>query len=101
MDEVYFIPAPEEHVAREKRKAQELRRSQWWKNRRAAGRCHYCQDQFPPRELTMDHIVPVIRGGRSARSNVVPCCPGCNTRKKYLLPVEWEGYLELLGQRPG
>jgi 5-methylcytosine-specific restriction endonuclease McrA len=99
MDDVFFTPADDEHVQREKRRAQELRRSQWWKNRRATGRCHYCQGQFPARQLTMDHVVPVIRGGRSTRANVVPCCPECNARKKYLLPLEWEAYLEDLRQR--
>jgi hypothetical protein len=24
---------------------------------------------------------------------VVPCCKECNNRKKYLLPMEWEEYL--------
>jgi len=44
----------------------------------------------PPGELTMDHIVPVARGGRSTRGNIVPCCKECNIRKKQLLPMEWD-----------
>ena len=36
----------------------------------------------------MDHIVPVVRGGRSTRGNVVVCCKECNNAKKYLTPVE-------------
>lgn len=91
----YFISdIPEQEVRREKDKARELRRSQWWKNRIARGVCHWCGDSFPPEELTMDHIVPIIRGGKSTRGNVVPACKECNNRKKYLLPVEWEEYLE-------
>jgi hypothetical protein len=27
---------------------------------------------------------------------VVPACKDCNNRKKYLLPLEWEEYLESL-----
>ena len=96
MDERYFIPASEEHLAREKRKARELRQSQWWKNRCGEGRCHYCGEPFPPRELTMDHLVPLVRGGISAKSNVVPCCKECNNQKRYLLPWEWEEYQERL-----
>jgi 5-methylcytosine-specific restriction endonuclease McrA len=49
----------------------------------------------------MDHIVPVVRGGRSTRTNVVPCCPDCNAKKSHLLPVEWEAYLEELRRRSG
>lgn len=41
----------------------------------------------------MDHIVPIIRGGRSTKGNVVAACKACNTKKKYLLPMEWEEYL--------
>jgi 5-methylcytosine-specific restriction endonuclease McrA len=49
---------------------------------------------FPPEELTLDHLVPVIRGGKSSRGNVVPACKECNNRKKYLLPLEWDEYMQ-------
>ena len=80
----------DEEVKRERAKARELRASQWWKRRRGNGVCHYCGKQFPPRELTMDHLVPLIRGGRSTKGNVVPACKECNTRKKHQLAFEWE-----------
>ena len=99
MEDTYFVPADAEHVAREKNKAKELRRSQWWKRKRATGQCHYCQQSFPPHELTMDHVVPLIRGGRTTKSNVGPCCKHCNSQKQHLLPVEWAAYLERLQQR--
>jgi len=87
MDE--FIPVlSDEEIKRERAKARELRRSQWWKRRRSNGVCHYCGNTFPPRELTMDHLVPLIRGGRSTKGNVVPACKECNTKKKHQLPFE-------------
>lgn len=92
----YFITAGEEHIKREKAKARELRDSQWWKRKRASGLCHYCGRKFRPAELTMDHLVPVARGGRSTHGNLVPACKKCNNRKKYLLPTEWEEYLASL-----
>ena len=76
------------HVAREREKARELRKSPWWREQLAKGVCHYCRNTFPPEELTMDHLVPVVRGGRSNRGNVVPCCKECNNAKKYLTPAE-------------
>ncbi len=94
--EPWFTPASQEHIVREKRKARDLRDSQWWKRRLGLGRCHYCGCPTPPRELTMDHVVPIVRGGCSERGNVVPCCKDCNTRKKDLLPLEWEDYLQRL-----
>lgn len=92
----FIVEVSEQEVKREKEKARELRRSQWWKNRLARGVCHYCGQIFPPDELTMDHLVPIVRGGKSSRGNVVPACKECNNRKKYLLPVEWEEYLDTL-----
>jgi hypothetical protein len=31
--------------------------------------------------LTIDHIVPVVRGGNDAIGNLCPACPDCNARK--------------------
>ena len=94
----FFVPADDEHIAREKRKAMELRQSQWWKNELAKGKCHYCGRRFHPSQLTMDHIVPIVRGGFTRKQNVVTCCKECNSKKKYLLPVEWQEYLDKLKQ---
>jgi len=84
----------EEDIRRERRRARELRNSQWWKRRCASGKCHYCGKPTTARELTMDHIVPIARGGRSTKGNVVPACKTCNNQKKQLLPMEWEAYLK-------
>jgi 5-methylcytosine-specific restriction protein A len=77
-------------IRREKNRARELRRSEWWKRKRAAGICYHCQQHVPPTTLTMDHLVPLARGGKSTKSNLVPACKACNTSKKYALPWEWE-----------
>lgn len=100
MDE-FFLDPSEEDIRRERAKARELRKSNWWKNRIAAGICHYCDGKVAPKALTMDHLVPVSRGGRSTRGNCVPACKECNNKKKHLLPTEWAQYLEKLsGDRP-
>lgn len=96
----FFIPADEEHVGREKAKARELRRSQWWKNQLGKGQCHYCRQRVHPHDLTMDHVVPIVRGGRTSRHNVVTCCKDCNSRKKYLVPSEWQAYVEGFNSPP-
>lgn len=87
----FLATASPEVVAKEKEKARALRKTQWWQRRIAQGVCHYCRKPTPPKELTMDHIVPLIRGGLTTRGNVVPACKECNNRKKYMLPIEWEG----------
>jgi 5-methylcytosine-specific restriction endonuclease McrA len=88
MDEWIEINRDDKHVSREKQKAKELRQSQWWKNQVSKGICHYCGKKFPPDALTMDHVLPIVRGGKSSKGNVVPCCKQCNNEKKYLTPAE-------------
>jgi len=90
-----------EDVKREKAKARELRKSQWWKRKCSEGRCYFCNGKFNPKELTMEHIVPVIRGGKSVKGNVVPACKECNNKKKHMLPLEWEEYMEKIKREPG
>jgi 5-methylcytosine-specific restriction endonuclease McrA len=87
-DEWINIQKDDKHVNRERQKARELRQSQWWKNEIAKGICHFCGEKFPPEELTMDHLLPVARGGKSTKGNIVVCCKECNNEKKYLTPAE-------------
>jgi len=89
----------EQYLRKEKQKARELRNSAWWKRKRSSGICHYCRLSFKPQDLTMDHVIPLARGGASTRENLVPCCKDCNNKKKNLLPAEWKEYMEKLGQK--
>ena len=93
MDPFYF-PIDDAEIKREKYKARDLRNTQWWKRRCAKGVCHYCGKATPARELTMDHVVPIARGGKTTKGNVVPACKECNNMKKQLLPMEWDRYLD-------
>lgn len=83
----------DETIRRERAKARELRKTRWWQQKTAPGTCYYCSAQVPHRELTMDHLVPLSRGGRSTKDNLVPSCKSCNNKKKTMLPVEWDEYL--------
>lgn len=85
-----------EDIKRERQKAREIRSSQWWKRRCSKGVCYYCGRPTAPAELTMDHVVPLSRGGKSTKGNLVPACKDCNNRKKELLPMEWEQYLNTI-----
>ena len=92
--EPFALDLDEKDIKRERQKARDLRSSQWWKRKLAKGVCYYCGHHASPKELTMDHIVPIARGGRSTKGNVVPACRECNNQKKHLLPMEWEKYLK-------
>ena len=88
MSEWIDIQADKEHTKRERDKARALRKTQWWLNLLNSGICHYCEEKFEKDELTMDHILPLCRGGKSTKGNIVPCCKECNSEKSYLTPVE-------------
>lgn len=51
--------------------------------------CAYCGK---PGKMTMDHVVPLSRGGTHTASNVVPACRSCNCRKhdRLLSELSWE-----------
>lgn len=55
-----------------------------WK--RAGRACFYCAER--PCE-TVDHVVPLIRGGSNYEGNLVPACRPCNSSKRDLLLIEW------------
>ena len=55
---------------------------------RDRNRCQYCRRSFTTRELNLDHVVPLSRGGKSTWENVVCCCLECNGKKGNLLPTE-------------
>lgn len=51
-------------------------------------RCAYCGRQLKRGELTVDHVIPVSRGGRSTWGNTVTACAACNGRKGNRTPHE-------------
>ena len=51
-------------------------------------RCQYCQEEFAEQVLTLDHVVPRARGGKTSWDNVVTACGRCNRKKKNRTPRE-------------
>lgn len=51
-------------------------------------KCVYC-GYFA--DLTIDHIVPVSRGGTNSVSNLATACRSCNSSKNDKTPEEWKG----------
>lgn len=51
--------------------------------------CAYCgQSVGRDLKLTIDHVVPISRGGKSTFENCVTSCFTCNNKKRNLLPSE-------------
>ncbi|HZI20515.1 MAG TPA: HNH endonuclease [Pyrinomonadaceae bacterium] len=51
-------------------------------------RCQYCGGRFAARDLTLDHVTPRSRAGRSTPENLVAACARCNARKADRTPEE-------------
>ena len=55
---------------------------------RDQNRCQYCGKKFSSSELSLDHVIPISRGGKSTWENVVCACLPCNVRKGNRTPEE-------------
>jgi len=67
---------------------------------RDGNRCQYCGRKFSSSELSLDHVVPISRGGKSSWENVVCACLPCNVRKGNKLLCECHMQLIRQPQRP-
>lgn len=90
MDDFFNFGVDDSFIRAERNKARALRKTRWWQQKTSSGICHYCGRKVGIKNLTMDHIIPLARGGRSTKGNLVPCCKECNTAKKSELPPELE-----------
>jgi 5-methylcytosine-specific restriction endonuclease McrA len=62
--------------------------------------CQYCGHRPAREDLTIDHIIPRSRGGRSTWENVVLACIQCNVTKSNRTPEEARMHLRRPPRRP-
>lgn len=43
--------------------------------------CQYCAKELTPKQCTIDHVMPVSKGGKTTWHNVVTACYDCNNSK--------------------
>ena len=68
-------------------------------------KCQYCGNEFSRSHLTLDHVVPISRGGKTEWTNIVAACNPCNSTKGNRM--DWKpkykpyrpGYWELVRKR--
>jgi len=60
-------------------------------------KCQYCGDE---KELTLDHLIPKAKGGKTSWSNLVTACKTCNSKKGNYSPEEAGLQLSLKPYRP-
>lgn len=60
-------------------------------------KCSYCGST---RNLTIDHIIPKARGGKSSFENCTTACKPCNNRKGSRLPSEAHMFMQKQAYAP-
>jgi len=61
---------------------------------------HQCQYCGSSKDLTLDHVLPKSRGGKTSWDNLVAACRNCNSRKGDCLPEEADMPLKQKPFRP-
>jgi hypothetical protein len=64
----------------------ELRATAIWRH---GSRCWYCGVGLANSEVTLDHVIPRCKKGKTVSSNLVPACRTCNHEKKDLALDEY------------
>lgn len=55
--------------------------------------CHYCKVKDPIKELTVDHVIPICKGGKDIMRNYVLACTQCNYWKS---DSDYEDFIQKL-----
>ena len=61
--------------------------AEWMK--RAPKHCYWCECKLTIRTMSIDHYVPLSKGGAHALSNLVPSCLSCNKKKNAKDPLKF------------
>ncbi len=56
-------------------------------------KCYYCERTIIFRSWTIDHKIPLCRGGRNDKDNLVGACHSCNGSKSLLTEIEFKSTL--------
>ena len=57
-----------------------------WKLYQKSKRCHWCKELFKLKDLTLEHIIPLDRGGLDNANNMTLACAPCNHARGNNMP---------------
>jgi hypothetical protein len=69
---------------------------------RDGAECVWCRRALEPghRDLSVEHVVPRLKGGPAWAENEVPACRACNRARGHTAPARWLEDCEARGLRP-
>lgn len=96
--EKYYILIPEiiqidrEHIKKKPTSAKGISKKKVFD--RDDWKCGYCLEPVSGKTATVDHVIPVSKGGKSTYDNLVTCCGSCNRKKgdTPLVQLEQQGW---------
>ena len=62
--------------------------------------CKYCDRTLDYRNIVCDHIIPLVKKGKSSKDNLQLICKTCNTRKGPLNEDDFIVLMQLVGELP-
>ena len=62
--------------------------------------CQYCGVRFSKSHLTLDHVIPIVQGGKKCWENIVTACKPCNQKKGGRTPVQASMHLVRKPKQP-
>lgn len=63
-------------------------------------KCQYCETHRNKTRLTIDHVIPKSKGGKTTWDNIVSCCYDCNQKKRDRTPREAGMKLSKIPRKP-
>lgn len=67
--------------------SKKFNRSRVWNKK--AHECHWCGIALTFETMTLDHVIPISKGGSNQLGNLVPSCFACNNAKGDLDPIDF------------
>jgi 5-methylcytosine-specific restriction endonuclease McrA len=89
---LYIKRNPEFHRAKEKRRRARLKGASLYRVTKLdlakilRNPCFYCGSTI---RMTIDHVIPLSRGGSHSIGNLVAACKACNSQKRQRFVTEW------------
>jgi hypothetical protein len=80
----------------------ELELLAWMEERFPGGSAHSCPFCRVPIDAficTLDHAIPISRGGLIGLVNIDPVCPLCNALKGEMTPIEYRSFLDWMEEQ--
>jgi 5-methylcytosine-specific restriction endonuclease McrA len=62
--------------------------------------CQYCGGKYAKNHLTLDHVLPIVQGGKKCWENIVTACKPCNQRKGGRTPQQAHMHLVRKPKQP-